>query len=78
MPLPQLRSASKTCHPDDWRNGAFCPAQFVIPTGVPRLMRHGVEGSRHNHRVLPPSSLFEFQFSIFAFRPLQAFPLSPF
>src|SRR5208283_2077689 len=48
----------------------------VIPTAVPRPLRHAVEGSRHNHRVLALWSFHEFRFSSFAFRvSLFEFPL---
>ncbi len=75
--LRSEESLCSSCHPDRI-HGAVCRTQTVIPTEVPRLMRHAVEGSRRNPRVLPPLSLFEFLFSIFAFRRLQASPLTPF
>ena len=40
---------------------------LVIPTGVPRSLRHGVEGSRHNRIPLSLLSFFRFPFSNFAF-----------
>src|SRR5208283_3732874 len=44
---------------------SFASHAPVIPTAVPRTLRHGVEGSWHHHRVLTPLVL---RFSNFAFR----------
>jgi hypothetical protein len=58
------------CHPD--RGGPIfssapnCGASDRIARFARPVRFAGVEGSRHNHRVLPPSSLFEFRPSSFA------------
>jgi hypothetical protein len=89
MPFPHTILVSKKCHPD--RSAASCAArsggiagqsprhqQSVIPTGGSRRLRAVVEGSRQDPRVLPPTPIFDFQFSIFVLRPPQAFPAPPF
>src|SRR5208337_1286779 len=71
----RLPSAITNCHPD--RSGpTFSSAPHFGASGrAARFVRPvrfaGMKGSRHSHRVLPPSSLFEFRSSSFA-------PPSPF
>jgi hypothetical protein len=61
MPYPHHLLTFKGCHPD--RSGPiFSSAPHFGASG------RGVEGSQHNHRVLPPSSVFAFRFLSFPFR----------